>query len=691
MLTIILTANFIFADNTNPKTQLTKVTVYLNGAQITRTAEISLPSGTSEITFDKLSPNIQENSIQVSGLEQVSILSINYGINFLSKRDHTRDIENLKDQMDLLKDKIQLESDLISGYNEELTILQSNRQLGNDNHVVNLEKVQQFAAYYRKQTTSIKGKIYEANKKIESYEKDIKKIKLQFKELNADDKLETGEIKVTFNSEKATNITVMLKYNVDNAGWIPFYDLKAEKVNNPLQLSYRAHVYQNTGTDWNDVALTLSTSDPNTNNIKPDVNTKYLNFVNRYYTPHKATSHYNYKYNPLVKTVSGTVLDESGHPLPGVNVIVEGTSKGTTTDFDGNYSLNIGDGEKLQFSFVGYGSEILPIHSSTMNVNLNPDNHLDEVVVSAYRSNKRPNASFKQLLEGKIAGLKTTTNTQINLRGVASLSGNLEPLFVIDGVIIDESDFRGLNENQIESINVLKGSEALNVYGNRGSNGVVVITTKDTTSNGDIIEEGIANTRFEIQKSYSIQSDGDVTVIDIDTYFVPAQYQYFAAPVLNENVFLTAKFDNWEHYNLLPGEANIYFEGSYSGKTNINPYATTDSLTVSLGVDPNVIVKRNQLNNFKKTNLIGSNKIVINAYEIEVKNNKSTDIDLILMDRIPISQNKDIKIYDLDTGNSNYDDKKGLLEWKINLSNKQTKQYKFSYTVKFPKYSHINL
>ena len=172
---------------------------------------------------------------------------------------------------------------------------------------------------------------------------------------------------------------------------------------------------------------------------------------------------------------------------------------------------------------------------------------------------------------------------------------------------------------------------------------------------------------------------------------MPTKYDYFAAPVLNENVFLTAKIGNWEQYNLLPAEANIYFEGSYSGKTNINPGATTDSLTISLGVDPNIIVKRTQNKDFKKSTFIGNNKVVYKAFDIEVRNNKTTDIQLTLLDRIPLTQDISIKLDDINTGNSKYDKEKGLLQWIIDLKSGESQKVKHSYSVKYPNGKRINL
>lgn len=682
ILLFLLSYTISFSSNTKPIPSTVKsVTVFVNGAEITRTANITLPIGTTQFTFGKLSPYIQENSIQVSGLKNTSIISINYGINYITKQDKTEDIEGFQDKIKTLNDLIQLENDLISGYEEELNIITENRQLGNNNQVVNLEKLKEFTAYYRKRVTEIKNAIHKSVKKKRELDVEINEIKNQLRELNVDDKVQTGEIKLKLNTANTVQLNLTIKYNVANAGWFPVYDLKAQDINKPLKLAYKAHVYQNTGTNWEGVKLTLSTNDPYTNNLKPELNPKYLNFTSGYYQSENTVKKYNYQYNPFIHTVSGIVTDASGVPLPGANVLVKGTSTGTTTDFDGAYSIQTNGGKALVFSYVGFKSESLPVHSSIINLNLEEDvSALDEVVVTGYATKNNLSA-----LAGSVSG--------VQIRGTSSIKSYSKPLYVLDGEIISENDFKDIDPNSITSTKTLDASAAKSIYGNRASNGVVVMTTKKETktATGDFIVEGISNTNFEIQKQQTIPSDGDVSVIEIDHFEVPATYSYFAAPIVNENVFLTAKIGEWQQYNLLAGEANIYFEGSYSGKTSINPYATTDSLTVSLGVDPNINIKRKATNNFKKVNTIGSNKIVNKAYEIELKNNKKSAIDLTIMDRIPISQNKDIKVDDIDYDDCDYDSKKGLLKWKVNIIPSETKTYKFAYSLKYPKYKSINL
>tara|TARA_R110002033_G_scaffold38255_1_gene77533 strand:+ start:5439 stop:7373 length:1935 start_codon:yes stop_codon:yes gene_type:complete len=614
--------------------EIKTVTVYLDGAEINRETTVKLNSGNSEITLNNLSPYIEESSIQISGLNKASILSINYGINYLSKQKQSDSIVALQDELKTLDEKIQFQNNLISGYNEELSLIQTNKNLGNATEVVSLEKLKTFATYYRTRITELKNDMNTSYSKIRNHQKTQTEIQQQLAEFNVEEKTQTGEIKLKLNSEVATALNLKIKYNIKNAGWFPIYDLKAEKINSPINLEYKAHVFQNSGCDWTDVNLVLSTSDPNTNNEKPTVNPKYLNFISPYsnYNTNRATKSYNYKYNPLVKTVSGVVTSASdGLPMPGATVIEKGTSNGVQTDFDGKYTLKTTSGNAIIYSYVGMDSEELPIHSSIINVALDDNNNLDEVVVIGYSTTKK------------------------------EAYGASEHINKVQQMIDEDFD----DQPYAEPISY--------------------------TATGNIIEEGITNTSFKIDKKYTIPSDGDIAVIEIDEFSVPATYNYFAAPILNENVFLTAKIGNWEQYNLLPAEANVYFEGSYSGKTNINPAATTDSLTISLGVDPNIIIKRTQLNDFKKSTFIGSNKIIQKAYEIEIKNNKKSNIQLTLLDRIPKSQNKSIKIDDVETGSSNYNEDKGILKWKINLKPGATEKLKHSYSVKFPKGKRLNL
>ncbi len=610
---------------------VSQVTVYLNGAEVERISNTFIKQGTTILTFENLSNTIDENSIQVAGLGEASILSINYGIDYLTKQKNTEEVEALqKDKKDITV-RIKKINNQILGLQKEEEVINLNQKLGSTTQEINLEKIKALATYYRQRITAIKNEILDAEQKRQELNIQLQDILKQYNELNITEQKSTGKITLKINSEQQTSLSLKLTYNVANAGWYPIYDLKAKTINTPLDLSYKAHVYQNTGAAWDDVSLVISTGDPSTNNIKPKVNTKYLQFVSNYYkNMNRRTKTHNYKYNANVKRVTGIIMEENG-PLPGAEVIIKGTSIVTQTDFDGRYTIEVPNGKELVFSYVGYQTQELPIYASTMNVTLDGTNNLDEVIVTAQGVKK----------EAKALGYAVSEVASEDIERY--LSGNAS------GVAINQ------------------------------------------TATGDIKLEGLTATRFEIKKNYSIPSDGDVTVIEVDTFEIPATYEYFAAPIINENVFLTASFKDWARYSLLPGEANVYFEGSFSGKTFIDPLATTEELTVSLGVDPNVAVTRKQVDNFKATSFIGSQRIVDNTYEIKIKNNKATPIHLKLVDRIPKSQHKEIKVDDIETGDAAYEKETGILKWILDIDSNSNAEKEFSYEIRYPKARRINL
>ena len=212
------------------------------------------------------------------------------------------------------------------------------------------------------------------------------------------------------------------------------------------------------------------------------------------------------------RTVHGNVTDEQGEPLIGVTVMAVGSQQGAVTDFDGNYTITVGDGvRQLQFSYVGYEKQTVDIASSTHNIVLTGDNQLKEVVVIGYGVQKKTDltgaissvgekdfnhgviTSAEQLVNGKISGVQITNSggsptagATIRIRGGASLNASNDPLIVIDGVPMEigqsitgsGNPLSLINPNDIETMTVLKDASSTAIYGSRASNGVIIITTK---------------------------------------------------------------------------------------------------------------------------------------------------------------------------------------------------------------------
>jgi len=672
----------IWGNDTNIPSKIKGVTVFLSGAQVTREAMTHLNEGTTELAFGGLSHKIEESSIQLSGLQSVSILSLSYDIVYSSHAKGDPQILEWEMSLETLQNEVALLKNVISGLEEEEKVITTNRLVSTDSQALDLAKIKEISRYYRERITAIKNEVFKTNLKIKTLNAEMRVLKKQLTEANNAPEEAEGKITIKFDAPTGTSLRLLFTYLVKNAGWIPAYDIKSGKINDPLDLAYKAHVYQKTGKDWEDVNLTLSAAHPNINIARPNLGSRYLNFVSRYADRPRsdALKKYKYVYNPTVKQVTGIVTDDSGTPLPGCSVVVQGTDKGTQTDFDGYYSLAVSGGRDLAFSYLGFKPEQMPIYSSIVNVTLEEDAAaLDEVVVTAYSSTAAVSASRPEnMLQGQAAG--------IHIRGNSGFEPPQRPLYIIDGVTAVDFVEGDLDEDEIESIEVLKGANAISLYGSKGSQGVIVITTKKNR-----LEADLTNTRFNIEKPYSITSDGDITAIEINKFQLEADYEYYAAPIVNENVFLTATFTNWEKYNLLPGEANIYFEGAYAGKTTIDPYTVKREMLLSLGTDPNITVTRRQERNFKRKSFTGSNRILDRTYGLYVRNNKGIDIALKLVDRVPLSQNKEIKVDDIVTKSADYDEKKGLLTWIMNLAPGERRSESFSFQVKFPRYKTISL
>ncbi|HUM50946.1 MAG TPA: DUF4139 domain-containing protein [Chitinophagales bacterium] len=196
---------------------------------------------------------------------------------------------------------------------------------------------------------------------------------------------------------------------------------------------------------------------------------------------------------------------------------------------------------------------------------------------------------------------------------------------------------------------------------------------------------------FNIKTPYTIISDGKINSVDINSYDVPATYKYYAIPKLDKSAFLTAFLSNWTDLNLLPGEANLYFENTYVGKSVINPDITEDTLEISLGRDKNVIVKRELVKDFSKKQLIGSNKIVNKSWEISIKNNKKQPIEIIVQDQFPISTQKEISVEQVEKSNAELDEETGILKWKLFIESTIEKKVQLKYAVKYPKGDYLKL
>jgi uncharacterized protein (TIGR02231 family) len=209
--------------------------------------------------------------------------------------------------------------------------------------------------------------------------------------------------------------------------------------------------------------------------------------------------------------------------------------------------------------------------------------------------------------------------------------------------------------------------------------------TANTSSSYTKVSEGQVNTTFDISIPYSIPSDNKHYAVDIQSYSVPAIYRYYCAPRLDKDAFLLAKIVGWDQYNLLSGDANIFYEGMYVGKSFINTQSISDTLDISLGRDKNVVVDRVKLKDLSEKKIIGLNKKETYTYEISVRNKKKLGIEIDVEDQVPVSQNKEVEVELLESSSARYDATTGKLSWALKLAAGENKKMKLGFSVKYPK------
>ena len=199
------------------------------------------------------------------------------------------------------------------------------------------------------------------------------------------------------------------------------------------------------------------------------------------------------------------------------------------------------------------------------------------------------------------------------------------------------------------------------------------------------VSDNQMNILYELNYNQTIVSQEKEQYVILDKKNVEANYKYHTVPKLNNQVFLMAFVKNWQNLNLISGEANIYFEDNYIGKTNITSNYVKDEFPISLGVDERIVVKRIKLEDKTAQKSFNSNKWETESYEISIRNNTKESIELEILDQIPLSENQKITVKTLDIGDGNYDDKTGSILWNRKINSGVSEKINFSYEVKYPK------
>jgi len=598
------------------------VTVFTNGAQVERSHSMNLTAGEHVITFTGLSPYTDVKSMQIKARGKLTVLGVNYRT---THPDSLQRVKQLREAERLVKQTADKERELkaqLEVVKAQMEMVKTNSSTNNRTVITPLANIKELNNYYAQETLELKkkaiaideelAKLAEIQEKQEKTVDSIARLKLKA----------TTEADLTLQVSQAGKVEFDLSYYVRNAGWYPTYDLRSEGLGQPLQLSYKANVFQNTKEEWNNIPVTLSSANPSRSNIAPELRTYWIDFG-------KQAPHYDSE-SISDGSVSGVVLDENGEPLIGCSVLVTGTSLGTVTGYDGRYSITMPrDKKQLQFSYVGYLSQTQRVNGSTLNVRMKEDTStLDEVTVIGYGVSKR-------------SSNKVSRKAKDSAPMVEAMAGAIAAPY--------ESP--------------LPESELISVKEQKAQFGY----------------------EFEIRQPLTLSSDGKTTTTEIARYQLPATYQYLGIPRADKDAFLVADATDWQQHSLLEGEANVYFENSFIGKTILDPTVANDTLHFSLGRDNGIRIQREKVSARSSRRLLASTQEQDMTWRITVKNSRKEAVSLTLQDQIPVSENSNITVTTEELSGGQLDKSTGFVVWQLQLQPNEQREFIVHYRVKYPK------
>lgn len=321
-LTLLLSlfAFVSFSQSKSVTAPITDVTLFLSGAQVTHKGDVSLKKGENTLVLSGLTAGMDVNSIQILGNKDYTILSVKHQMNYTSKVSNVR-VRAIQDSIKLLGFQTAERASLRAVYQEEKAFLQANRSIKGDNTLLIREDLSEMADFYRSRMKEIEYKILDLNQTDRESNEKLQHLQTQLSQLQSQNVTNPGEIEFVVTTDEDKKADVVITYLATNAGWTPYYDLRAEDIESDIEFTYRAKVWQGTGVDWKRVNLTISTGNPNVGAQVPALNPWYVNI----YSPQayrargaKAEAYDDYEAKPAA--VSGYVqeMDKSSWAANGL-------------------------------------------------------------------------------------------------------------------------------------------------------------------------------------------------------------------------------------------------------------------------------------------------------------------------------------------------------------------------------------
>jgi len=522
MLPVFWSLSSLASGGSPVKSKVKEVCVFTTGARVMAEGEMLLQKGTQEIQIEGISAFADVNSLTFQCNSEFSLLSLRLMQGNKNASAPGTEAQATEDSIRMVSLKLNRIQNQQTALQEELAMLKANQKIAGTGGIQTSE-LEKAAGFFRNRIEDILNRQHDTELMKNKLQDRLNLLQEKLQNLSSEQNSGSMTAVVLLKVPQSGKATFQLSYTCGNAGWTPHYDIQAASNQDKITFIAKASVWQNTGINWNDVKLSLSTGSPSNGQGIPEISPWYLSI------------------NPT---------------QPKAKMMHPGRA----------------------------AAAIAPA---------------------------MPSAKYEEV--GNAMDFKASS--------------------------IPESQ----------------------------------------------VSEGVTQTIYELSNSYSLRSNRNAISVDIQKFELLARFQYLCRPRQDKSAFLEARLKDWGKSGLLPGEANLYLDGNYTGKTFFETNSAGDTLSLSFGKDQNISVERKQFKYQQDKNLTGTEKILEAGYDLQVKNRKSTASLMVVEDQIPVSTNTSAEVELLESSGASIDKETGILRWNLNLKGGESASLRFRFKVKFPK------
>ncbi|NVK27335.1 MAG: mucoidy inhibitor MuiA family protein [Flavobacteriia bacterium] len=630
---LFLVCSLVSVGQTRVESELEKVTVYRYGAIMERSADVSLTSNTKTLYFTDIPNGLIANAIQVKAPDNVRLLKVNY--RYLTPEElGIEDLTVVGKKIDQMEDRITAEQDIQVSLNEDLQFIGANTKLRGD---MTAQEIQAADAYLQSRRREIRDALRASIEKVKGLQEESQQLRAQLAEMEDNLGKPKSIIEVEIRVERSMTGKFQISYFSPKAKWTPFYNVRARDFSSPLSFEFMGTIVQNTGENWDDVNLSLSTGNPSLGAFEPQMNVWEINYNNNY-----VPSAPEIRQNALIASTGsfhGFVLEgETGRPIPYATVTLTfGNEKNILV------SNELGEVKKEDLSVGAYSVQCQYQGYNTLNTSI------------------------------QISGEPQLSKLSLNRNG-SSLMANI---VITGGTPAQYGDTHsgylvGSGDNS-------RGVEFIDGVKVRGSMSIPNSVVRNFERKSQAI-----STMYTIDRPFSLSSNGRGQDVWIQTMETNAEYLNRTYPALSENVFAIARIEDWESLDLLEGTTNFFFEGTFNGSGYINPNTTNDTLALALGVDQGVVFERTRLNARSSQHTFSSKVDETFIYKIVVRNTKTSSVNLDVLEQFPISNDEDVEVSEQMAEGAEVDPKTGIITWNKTLAPGEEWTIQYSFEVTYP-------